>query len=54
MIGAALLIAYGLAILWFGREVSQPRPREGRMMCAVALMIALAVLAGGALTGGGM
>lgn len=50
----ALLAAYGASILWVGREVSQQRPSEGRMLCAVSLMIILALLAGGALTGGGM
>lgn len=49
---AALLIAYGLSVLWFGREVSQQRPSEARVMLSVSVMIALAVLAGGALTGG--
>ena len=50
----ALLAAYGVSILWVGRELGKARPREGRLMADVSLMIALSVLAGGALTGGGM
>lgn len=49
----ALLAAYGIAILWCGRELAKERPSEGRLMASISLMIVLAVLAGGALTGGG-
>lgn len=49
----ALLAAYGMSILWLGRELAKERPSEARMMIAASLMIVLAVLAGGELTGGG-
>ena len=54
MTAAALLAAYTVAILYTGRELSRAAPREGRLMAAVAAMIVLAVLAGGAITGGVM
>jgi len=49
---AALLVGFALSVLWCGRELAKERPSERRMACAVSLMIALAVLAGGALTAG--
>lgn len=54
MIAALILAAFGLSVLWAGRELGRQHSREGATMAAVSLMIVLAVLAGGALTGGGM
>jgi hypothetical protein len=49
--GVGLLAAYGASVLWCGRELAQQRPSEKRLMLAITLMITLAVLAGGYLTG---
>lgn len=51
--GVAAAAGYGGAILVTFRELSNPIPREGRVIVAIITLIATALALGGIMTGGG-